>query len=44
VRWQVARWEALNARAARTNWLNKNDKARERGFHVDDRVSRRIIG
>jgi len=41
---KVARWEALNARAARTNWLGKNEKARERGFHVDDRVSRRIIG
>eukprot|EP00241_Pyramimonas_parkeae_P012624 CAMPEP_0114231922 /NCGR_PEP_ID=MMETSP0058-20121206/4321_1 /TAXON_ID=36894 /ORGANISM="Pyramimonas parkeae, CCMP726" /LENGTH=277 /DNA_ID=CAMNT_0001343341 /DNA_START=123 /DNA_END=956 /DNA_ORIENTATION=+ len=40
---KVARWEALNANAARKGWLDRNDVARRRGFRLDDSVTRRMI-
>jgi len=40
---KVARWEALNAKAVNKGWMDSNQRARNKGYHVDDSVTRRHV-
>ena len=40
---RVARWEALNRKAVAKGWLHANERARSRGFNINDSVTRRVI-
>mmetsp|Transcript_30308 Transcript_30308/g.51027 ORF Transcript_30308/g.51027 Transcript_30308/m.51027 type:complete len:366 (-) Transcript_30308:421-1518(-) len=40
---RVAQWEALNRKAATNGWLSRNERARGRGFTLNDSVTRRAI-
>jgi hypothetical protein len=40
---RVAQWEALNRKAATKGWLERNERARGRGFTLNDSVTRRAI-